>query len=53
MQLMLDFFALEVVLAMWMISDGVERGAWGLAGVCVAAMPLFGAIPAAVYWLAR
>ena len=50
-QFMVDFWALEVILALWMISHAVEAGSLGLAIACVALMPIFGAMPAAVYWL--
>ena len=50
-QVILDFYALELVLALWMLSDAAARGAWWAATVCLAAMPIFGAVPAAAYWL--
>jgi hypothetical protein len=52
-QVIIDFFALETVLALWMLADAASRGAWLLATACIVAMPLFGAMPAALYWLAR
>jgi|SRR5215470_13370772 len=52
-QFYVDFFGLQVVLALWMLSDAATRGAWLLAVACVAAMPILGAFPAALYWLVR
>ena len=52
-QLILDFFGLEIVLALWMLRDAAEHGSWLLSVACIAAMPIFGSMSAAVYWLAR
>jgi hypothetical protein len=52
-QFYVDFFGLQVVLALWMLGDATARGALPLALLCVAAMPIFGALPAALYWLLR
>src|SRR5262245_6942047 len=52
-QFYVDFFGLQVVLALWMLGDAAARGAWPLAVACIAAMPIFGALPAALYWLLR
>lgn len=52
-QLMLDFLGLEIVLALWMISDAVSHGTWILAVLCMASMPVFGSMSAAAYWLLR
>ena len=52
-QFYVDFFGLQVVLALWMLSDAAARGTWPTAIACVAAMPIFGASPAALYWLLR
>jgi hypothetical protein len=52
-QLMLDFFGLEAILALWMIADAEARGSWLVAIACVVTMPLFGAMSAALYWLIR
>jgi hypothetical protein len=52
-QLMLDFFGLEVVLALWMIADAMSAGTWVSAVLCIAAMPIFGSMSAAAYWLLR
>jgi hypothetical protein len=52
-QFFVDFFGLEIVLALWMLSDAAVRGSWALGVICVAAMPIFGTLPAALYWLVR
>jgi len=52
-QLMLDFFGLEAILALWMIADAHGRGSWLSAILCIVTMPLFGSMSAAVYWLLR
>ena len=50
-QLLVDFYGLEVVLVLWMATHAYEAGSWLIFGVCVATMPLFGAMSAAAYWL--
>ena len=50
-QFYVDFFGLETILALWMLADASARGAYALAVFCIAAMPIFGALPAALYWL--
>jgi hypothetical protein len=50
---MLDFFGLEAVLALWMITDAMSAGTWVGAVICIAAMPIFGSMSAAAYWLLR
>lgn len=52
-QLILDFFGLEAVLALWMLSDAASRGSFTPAIACIAAMPIFGSMSAALYWLLR
>lgn len=52
-QLMLDFLGLEVILALWMLADAGARGAWVAAIACIVAMPVFGSMSAALYWLIR
>jgi hypothetical protein len=52
-QVFVDFAGLEVVLALWMLSDAAAQGTMVRAVVCLVAMPVFGAMPAAVYWLLR
>jgi hypothetical protein len=50
-QLNFDFSALELILALWMLSHAAANESWTLAIACVVAMPVFGAMPAALYWL--
>jgi len=50
-QLIVDFFGLELVLVLWMATHAYEAGSWLVFGLCVATMPLFGAMSAAAYWL--
>jgi len=53
-QLMLDFFGLEVILALWMLADAQRAdGSLTAALACIVAMPVFGAMAAALYWLVR
>jgi len=53
-QLMLDFLGLEVVLALWMLADAQRAdGSLAAAVACIVAMPVFGAMAAAAYWLIR
>jgi hypothetical protein len=52
-QFYVDFFGLEIVLALWMLTDASAHGTWILSLACIAAMPIFGALPAALYWLAK
>ena len=50
-QFMLDFWGLEVMLALWMLRHAIEQDELGPAIACIALMPVFGAMPAAAYWL--
>jgi len=50
-QIILDFYGLEIVLALWMATHAAETGNWATFAVCAATMPLFGAVPAAAHWL--
>jgi hypothetical protein len=50
-QFYLDFLGLEVILALWMLGHATSHDATGLAIACIAAMPVFGAMSAAAYWL--
>lgn len=50
-QFMLDFWGLEVMLALWMVSHALTQDTLGAAIACIALMPVFGAMPAAAYWL--
>ena len=52
-QFYFDFFGLNLVLALWMLSDGLTYGRSLLAMVCVIALPVFGAMSAGTYWLLR
>jgi hypothetical protein len=52
-QIVVDFAALELMLALWMIGDAAARGSWLLVAACIALMPILGAMPAAAYWLLR
>jgi hypothetical protein len=52
-QFYFDFFGLNLVLALWMLSDGLAYGRWALAIVCVVTMPVLGAMSAGAYWLLR
>jgi hypothetical protein len=50
-QLMLDFGGLEIVLVLWMVSHASQAGTWLWFWICAAAMPIFGSMAAAAYWL--
>ncbi len=50
-QLLVDFYGLEVVLVLWMTANAYETGSWLVFSICVATMPIFGAMSAAAYWL--
>jgi hypothetical protein len=50
-QFMLDFMGLEVMLALWIVSHALTQDTLGVAIACIALMPVFGAMPAAAYWL--
>ncbi len=50
-QLLVDFYGLEVILVLWMTTHALETGSWLIFGICVATMPIFGAMSAAAYWL--
>ena len=50
-QFFVDFFGLEIVLALWMISHAATHGSWLLATLCIATMPVMGAMSAALYWI--
>ena len=50
-QLLVDFSGLAIVLVLWMTTHAYETGNWLIFSICVATMPLFGAMSAAVYWL--
>src|SRR5262245_2789240 len=50
-QFLVDFYGMEVVLALWMISHAVANDSLGLALACIALMPILGSMSAAAYWL--
>ncbi len=50
-QFMVDFWGLEIMLALWMVSHALAHDSLVLAVGCIVLMPVFGAMPAAVYWL--
>ena len=50
-QILLDFYGLEVVLALFMISHATGTEAWLVLIVCLSLMPFLGASAAAAYWL--
>ena len=50
-QVVLDFFGLEVVLALFMVTHAAGTGAWLVLIVCPALMPFLGTSAAAAYWL--
>lgn len=52
-QFYFDFFGLNLVLALWMLSDGLAYGRSLLAMACVIALPVFGAMSAGTYWILR
>jgi hypothetical protein len=52
-QLYFDFFGLNLVLALWMLTDGLAYGRSLLAMACVITLPVFGAMSAGTYWLLR
>ena len=50
-QFMIDFWGLEILLALWMIPHAMENDQTLLVSICLILMPIFGAMPAALYWL--
>ncbi len=50
-QVLIDFYGLEVVLALFMVTHAMGSGAWLVLTVCLLLMPLLGASAAAAYWL--
>ena len=50
-QVVLDFFGLEVVRALFMVTHAAANGAWLVLIVGLALMPFLGASAAAAYWL--
>jgi hypothetical protein len=50
-QILLDFYGLEVVLILWMVSHAQANGTWLAFGLSAVTMPFLGAMSAAAYWL--
>ena len=50
-QITIDFYGLEVVLVLFMLTHATGSGTWVAFWVCAALMPVFGASAAAAYWL--
>lgn len=50
-QFLVDFYGMEVVLALWMVGHALAHDSLGLALGCIALMPIFGSMSAAAYWL--
>ena len=48
---MVDFWGLEIMLGLWMIQHALAADELALAIGCIVLMPVFGAMPAAAYWL--
>jgi hypothetical protein len=50
-QVVIDFYGLEVVLALFMVTHAMASGTWLALIVCLVLMPMFGSMAAAAYWL--
>jgi len=50
-QFMVDFYCLEVVVGLWMVSHAMANDTLLLAVICLALMPILGALSPAVYFL--
>ncbi len=50
-QVVIDFYGLEVVLALFMITHAMTSGSWLVLTACLVLMPFLGASAAAAYWL--
>ena len=50
-QIFIDFYGLEIVLALWMLGHAAESGSFAPALICLLAMPVAGAMAAGAYWL--
>ena len=50
-QVVVDFYGLEIVLALFMISHAAGAGAWWALALCLTLMPFLGASAAAAYWI--
>ena len=50
-QFFVDFYGLEIVLALWMTAHAIEHGTWLVLIPCLVTMPVLGAMPPALYWI--
>lgn len=50
-QIVVDFYGLEIILALWMIQHAGVHATYWILVPCLATMPLLGASSAAAYWL--
>lgn len=50
-QFMIDFYCLEIVVGLWLVSHAMANGTMLLAVVCLVLMPILGALPPAAYLL--
>ena len=50
-QVVVDFYGLEIVLALFMVTHAMEAGTWTALIVSLVLMPAFGAMAAAGYWI--
>ena len=50
-QIVIDFYGLEAVLALFMITHAMASGTWIAFAICIVLMPFLGATAAAAYWL--
>lgn len=50
-QFFIDFYGLEIVLALWMTSHAMQHDTWLVLIPCLVTMPVLGAMPAALYWI--
>jgi hypothetical protein len=50
-QVVIDFYGLEIVLALFMVTHAAASGTWLTLVVCLVLMPVFGSMAAAAYWL--
>ena len=50
-QVVIDFYGLEIVLALFMVTHATASGTWLPLVACLALMPVFGSMAAAAYWL--
>lgn len=50
-QFVVDFYGLELMLALWMTTHAATAGTWLPLGLCLVLLPIFGATAAGAYWL--